>query len=130
MLSVADCGIVSAGTYSQVYFKEKIMAMKKPTKKSAPKKTNDPYGSAMYEYNVRARKNRESVGSTKRSMITGEAGVANPGAANVPGLGRTKPPSPSGSTRLTSANKKLAQLNAELARLQKMKRAMGKGGKK
>ena len=33
MLSVADCGIVSAGTYSQVNFKEKIMVAKKPVKK-------------------------------------------------------------------------------------------------
>ena len=104
------------------------MAMKKPVKYTPP--TPDRNKAAMAAFLERARKNRESVGSTKRSMITGEAGVANPGAANVPGLGRTKPPRPSGSTRLTSVNKKLAQLNAELARLQRMKRAMGKSGKK
>jgi hypothetical protein len=93
MLSVADCGIVSAGTYSQVNSKEKIMAMKKPVKKAAPssfggsagKKLTQAEGKAMAKGNVfRADAyGRKSFGTDAKGSSQG-ASIANyPGRLSV-----------------------------------------------
>ena len=90
MLSVADCGIVSAGTYPQVNFKEKIMAMKKVVKQAQGKSKRSGDSSDVYQKQMqdvrslaaaKASKasNSPSASTRSRSALQRPNSLAQPG---------------------------------------------------